>query len=147
MLLHACCANPHVLLLCRSIHTLATISTVFPFPLVFPFPTFSPTPHFSRGMCFFFWAGGGGVLVPHCSQNCLFRIFKPPFFPNPTHHFLELHGCVFLGGGGPCIRLFLVFPCPHFPFQPIFPNAPFSRGELPVCLWGVGYCTFIPIFL
>ena len=79
--------------------------------------------------------------MPHCSQNCLFRIFKPGFFPNPTHHFLEPNGCVFWGGGGG-----LVFSSPHFPFQPIFPNPPFSRGEVPLCLWGVGYCTFIPIF-
>ena len=121
----------------------------FPISLGFPFFHIFPNAPFFKRYVFFFGAGrGGGVLVPHCSQNCLFRIFKPPFFPNPTHHFRELRGCVFFfWGGGACMRLSLVFPCPHCPFQPIFPDAPFSRGEVPVCMWGVGYCIFIPIFL
>ena len=38
--------------------------------------------------------------MPHFSQNCHSRIFQPHIFPHPTHHFLELHGCVFGGGGG-----------------------------------------------
>ena len=62
------------------------------------FPWFSLFPHFPQAPIFqevwVFFFGGGGALVPHCSQNCLFRIFKPRFFPNPTHHFLELNGCV-----------------------------------------------------
>ena len=92
------------------------------------FPWFSLFPHFPQPSIFqevwVFFLGGGGI-VPHFSQNCLFRIFKPRIFPNPTHHFLELNGYVFWRGGG-CMRLFLVFLSPHFPFQPIFPNPPFS---------------------
>ena len=119
----------------------------FPISLGFPFFHIFPNAHFSRGMCFFLGGGGGGTCAT-LFPGLPFPYFQTPFFPqpNPTHHFLELHGCVFWGGGA-CMRLFLVFPCPHFPFQPIFPNAPFSRGEVPVCLWGVGYCTFILIFL
>ena len=102
MLLHACRANPHgthLLLLCRSFHTLATISmncifhflsdvvllerraTVFLFSLVFSFPHFPKPPFFQE-----VWvSGGGGALLPHFfSQNCLFHIFKPHIFPNPS---------------------------------------------------------------
>ena len=53
--------------------------------------------------------------MPRCSQNCLFRIFKPHFFPNPTHHFLELNGCVFGGGG----------------LYQTFPSVPFSTFSIP----------------
>ena len=115
-----------------------------PISLGSPFSHIFPNAPLLKRYVFFGRGGGGGLC--HIVPRIAFPFFKPPFFPNPTHHFLELRGCVFFWGGA-CIRLFLVFPCPHFPFQPIFPNAPFSRGEVPVCLWGVGDCTFIPIFL
>ena len=149
MLLHACCANPHILLLCRSIHTLATISTVFPFPLVFPFPTFSPTPHYSRGMCFFFWAGGGTCATLHacCANPHVLLLCRSihalatistvfPFllvFPlptlSPTPHYSRGFFCFFWAGrgGGTCATLFPELPFPHFPtsFFPQ-PNPSFS---------------------
>ena len=71
----------------------------FPISLGFPFSHIFPDAPFFKRYVFFFWAARG-VLVPHCSQNRLFRIFKPPFSPDPTHHFLELHGCVFFFLGG-----------------------------------------------
>ena len=142
MLLHACCANPHVLLLCRSIHTLATISTVFPFPLVFRFPHFPQRP-ITQEVCGFFFAGGGGGYLCHIVPRIAFSAFSnPPFSPTQPIIFLNWWLCVFLARA--CIRLFLVFPCPHFPFQPIFPNAPFPRGEVPVCLGGWGIALLSP---
>ena len=78
----------------------------FPISLGFPFSHIFPNTPLLKRYVFFFGRGGGGVLVPHCSQNCVFRIFKPPFFPNPTHHFLELRGCVFFFWGG----LYQTFP-------------------------------------
>ena len=60
--------------------------------------------------------------MPHGSQNCLFRIFKPPFFPNLTHHFLELHGCVFFGGrGGGLYQTFPSVPLSTFSIATYFP--------------------------
>ena len=58
--------------------------------------------------------------MPHYSQNCLFRIFKPPFFRNPTHHFLELRGCVFFWGGG-LYETFSSVPLSTFSIPTYFP--------------------------
>ena len=121
----------------------------FPISLGFPFFHIFPNAPFFKRYVFFFWGreGGGGYLC-HIVPRIAFSGFSNPLF-SATQPIIFLNCVVvcFFFGGGACMRLFPVFPCPHFPFQPIFPNAPFYRGEVPVCLWGVGYCTFIPIFL
>ena len=121
----------------------------FPISLGFPFfHIFPNAPFFKRYVFFFLGREGGGGYLPYIVPKIAFSGFSNPLF-SPTQPIIFLNCvvvCFFLGLGA-CMRLFLVFPCPHFPFQPIFPNAPFSRGEVPVWLWGVGYCTFIPIFL
>ena len=115
------------------------------FPWFSLFRHFPQRPIFQEVWVFFF--GAGGVLVPHCSQNCLFRIFKPRFFPNPTHHFLELNGCVFGGGGGGCIRLFLVFPPPHFRLQIFSLTHHFPEVKF-LCVCGVlHFCPHFPVKL
>ena len=96
----------------------------FPISLGFPFFHIFPNAPFFKRYVFFFWGregGGGWVLVPHCSQNCLFRIFKPPFFPNPTHHFRELRGCVFFFGGGGLYETFSSFPLSTLSIPTYFP--------------------------
>ena len=50
-----------------------------------------------------------------------FPDFKPPFFPNPTHHFLELCGCVFFFGGGGLYETFSSFPLSTFSIPTYFP--------------------------
>ena len=67
------------------------------------FPWFSLFPHFPQRPIFqevrVFFLGGGGTCATLFPQ-LPFPHFQTPFPPNPTHHFLELNGCVFLGGGG-----------------------------------------------
>ena len=75
----------------------------FPIFLGFLFFHIFPNASFFKRYVFFFWGreGGGWVLVPHCSQNCLFRIFKPLFSSTQPIIFLNcVVVCFFLGGGG-----------------------------------------------
>ena len=119
------------------------------------FPWFSlshifPNPPFSKRVgCFFFRGGGGGGHFGHIFRRIAFSTFSNPI-SSPTHHFLELNGCVCSwGGGNPCIILFLEFPSSHFPFQPplFSPTHHFPEVKFLCVCGGRGHCTFITIFL
>ena len=72
----------------------------FPISLGFPFSHIFPSAPFFKRYVFFLWAGGGGYWC-HIVPRIAFSAFSNPlFFPNPTYHVLELHGCVFFWGGG-----------------------------------------------
>ena len=74
----------------------------FPISLGFPFfHIFPNAPFFKRYVFFFLGGEGGGGYLCHIVPRIAFSGFSNPLFcPNPTHHFLELCGCVFFFGGG-----------------------------------------------